>query len=653
VNLLVILFLVVVAAVGYLATLSVGVSLGAEERLVYGVVVGTVIVASVGFAFAWIAGMSRASIIVSMSLSLALVLPLVRGRSAGLVEEWRDLRARLVSGLRNTENPWPLLAITAASAIISGRILAQAYQPTTEGGLAVGHLSTFGDWSAHLHYTASFAYGDNWPPDLPSAAGEPFAYHFGVDWFAAMFVPLGSSVQAGLQISAWFLATAFPGILYVSGRRLVGSRLAAGLGALVFLASGGTAALWRFFYEDLPEEGPGILGALPRAYAFDGFDRNWVDNAVTGFLYPQRPTLIGFAVAAMVLALLWSERGREGSRTHLAAGVLMAVMPVFHVFAYGVLLVMGLAWAVIERTKRWLAFLGPASLGLLIVWWQWPSENGRKWDPLWVVGLRPSSSTWELNVGDWVWFWILNTGVFIPLAAFAFWRCDRERARRFLPIWGLLLLPNIAIWHFWEGNNAKYVLFFLLLAAPFVGEVLARWIKGSYAYRFLATVVVFSLTFSGGLDIWRAFEGTTGSSGRGAAYPVGYFSPADMLVGEWVRDNTSPDSVFAGAETSAHPVRALAGRAVVSGFPGRLRDLGVDWFSRVQDLRTLYGVYEGFDLVIAKYGVDYLVLGEAERRSFRPADAPPEWDPAEFWDQRAAVVYDIGQYAIYDVREYQ
>ena len=91
----------------------------------------------------------------------------------------------------------------------------------------------------------------------------------------------------------------------------------------------------------------------------------------------------------------------------------------------------------------------------------------------------------------------------------------------------------------------------------------------------------------------------------------------------------------------------------MSGSLGRLSDLGVDWQQRDADLRAVYGVNEGFDAVIRKYGIDYVVLGPGERQAFRPADAPADWDPAQFWDAAAPIVYDIGGYKIYDVRGFQ
>ncbi|MFV2040097.1 MAG: hypothetical protein ACC660_07630, partial [Acidimicrobiales bacterium] len=562
---------------------------------------------------------------------------------ARVAREWRDLRRRFRTRLSDRENPIPLLGLLVLSTVVSTRILRIAYGTSSDGGISVGHLSTFGDWSAHLAYVASFANADNWPPELPTAAGESFAYHFGVDWFAAMFVPLGLSVQGSLQVSSAILAIAFPGIMYVATLRFVQSRLASVIAVLVFLMAGGTAALWRFFFEDLPDNGIGVLGNLPRSYAFDGFDRNWLDNPVTGFLYPQRPTLIGFAAVLMGLALLWQNRERHDTRTYLFVGLLTGIMPIFHVFAFGVLMVMGLTWALLDRVRAWLWFLVPALvLGAPIVLWQLPADGaaGRDFPHLgWVLG----RSSWEQNLPDFIWFWALNTGVFIPLVVVGLIR-RRDLTLRFLPIFGLLLIANIGIWHFWVGNNAKYVVFFLLLGAPFLGACLASWIRSGTFRAVGACVLIFTLVISGGLDIWRAFEGSSG------AYPAAYLSGDDVLVGEWVRDHTQQSAVFAAANSNVHSVRAIAGRTVVSGAPGRLNDLGVNWLEREQDLRIIYGVNEGFDRVIEKYEIDYVVLGPEERRLFRPADAPDDWDPAQFWDAAAPIVYDIGGYKVYDVR---
>lgn len=644
-NLLVVGFLAVLMVAGYGFTYFFDPDLDFEERVLYGVVVGTIVTTLSGFGFAWWVGMSRGSVMVATAFTLALSGPGWRLFPGQVRQEWADFRGRLVLPVRDAKSPAVLLAILAVGAVVSIRILDIAYGTSASGGISAGHLSTFGDWSAHLAYAGSFVYADNYPPELPTAAGESFAYHFGIDFFSAMFVPLGTTLQRGLQLSSGLLAIAFPGVMFVAARRFTASRLAAALGVLVFLAAGGTAALYRFVVQDLPQVGITGLGDLPRSYAFDGFQRNWVDNPVTGFLYPQRPTLVGFPAVLMGLALLWRRRDDDTVRTHFAVGVLTGLLPIFHVFAFGVLFVMAAAWTLLEKSRRWLWFHIPALvLGLPVVLWQIPSNgsDGHQWHLGWMLGI----SSWEQTVPDFFWFWFLNTGFFIPLVVLGLWG-RQESAVRFAPIFGLLLIPNVAIWHFWPGNNAKYVTFFLLLGAPFVGTYLAGWFRRGSMHAIAALAVLVTLTLSGGLDVWRAFEGSSG------AFPTDYMSGEDVLIGEWVRERTAPHAVFAVANNNVHPVRAIAGRSVLSGSAGRLSDLGVDWAERESALRTLYGVNEGFDDVIAEYGIDYLVLGPEERRSFKPADAGPDWDPAQFWDAAAPLVYDVGAYKIYDVSKFK
>lgn len=636
-NLLALALVVAVVAVGYGLTRLLDVDLIVEERVLYGLVVGTMAVSVIAFGLAWVVGLNRGAVAASAVIGLGLSAPGWRRAVAGRgpVEEWRDVVARARRPLADPCSPWPVTAIVAVSAVVSARVLSLAYGTTADGGISAGHLSTFGDWSAHLAYTASFAHADNFPPELPTAAGHPFAYHFGVDFFAALFVPLGLSVPDALVVTTGLLAAAVPGVLYLTAHRLLADRLASLIGVVVFLAAGGTAALHRFLLVDLPERGPGVLVDLPRSYANDGFDRNWVDNPVTGFLYPQRPTLIGFAAVVIGLALLWTARGSSGARVHVGVGLLTGLLPVFNVFAFAVLVVMGAAWAVIERARRWWWFGLPAlGLGLPVVAWQAlaadSADSGRFWHTGWMLGL----SSWERTVPDLLWFWLLNTGVFIPLVTLGLWR-RRELALRFLPIFGLLLIANAGIWHHWPGNNAKYVVFFLLLGAPFVGAVVADLIRRPAVARVGAGLVLVTLTLSGGLDIWRAFEGSSGP------YPAAYLSGDDVLVGQWVVDHTEHDAVFATANDHVHPIRVVAGRTVVSGSAARLQDLGVDAAERDADLRALYRSDPTSDeavAVIDRYAIDYVVVGPQERRAFgvdRWASAP--------------VVYDLGGYTIHRV----
>ena len=637
-----VLFLLAIIAIGFICTYAIPTSFLLEERIVFGALLGTVIVSVFGFFVAWVTSVNGIMILITTGFLFICSLPLLIKNQLVIKADAASFPTRFKLGWRDNRCPKPVLLLIAISSILSARILHISFGKSPSGGVTAAHLSVFGDWSAHLAYASSFAFSDNFPPELPTAAGESFSYHFGVDWFAAMFVPLGLDIFVSLQVSTFFLSIFLPPMLYFGFRRFTSNHRSAMLAVLVFLLSGGTAAVYRFLFIDLPEEGFSVFGDLPRSYAFDGFDRNWVDNAVTGFLYPQRPTLIGFSAVIFVIILLWENRKERSSPAYLYAGLFTGLLPIFHVFAFGTLILLSVIWAAMHRRKQWGLYLVPAlAIGLPIVLWQWPDRDGTEWHFLWMLG----KSSWNINIWNFLWFWLLNTGVFIPIAILGILRSTTEIRKHALSILAFLIIPNIAIWHFWPGNNAKYVIIFLLLAAPFVGEVLEKLLSKGGVKCFVAVGLIFSLTFTGFLDIWRAVDQTT------SPYPVEYLSGSDLMVGEWIRENTKSSSVFASANTNTHPIRVLTGRSVISGFPGRLNDLGKDWYSRDQDLRKIYGKDDDFKVSLAKYGTDYVVFGPLERQNYGFTGSKSRWIENQALPDGIRIVYDRGGYQIYDVSE--
>lgn len=785
-TLLAFFFILALVASGYGVTFLLDVRLTFEERVLYGTVVGAMLVTVLGLVLSWWADLERSTVVVTSVLTLVAAAGAVRPRWTEARTEFGDFVTRLRLPVSHPRSPAPLAILTLIGALVTLRVMGAAYATTADAGLGVGHLSTFGDWSAHLGYAASFAEAQNFPPELPTAAGETFAYHFGVDFFSAMFMPLGLSVTDAMTASTGVLAIAFPGIMYCVTQRLTASRTTSIIAVLLFLLAGGMGAWDDLLQGDIADGffDFGALLDLPKTYTFDGFQRQWVDNPVTGFLYPQRPTLIGFPATLIGFGLLWQfreDRRRADAspmpslRTLVWLGVFIGIMPLFHVFAFGVLLVLAawfvmlelpvltrvavlssafmvavvafadfvnlsdvgpvpgalvlivaaslalatvatvadrpdwtvlfaaavaialLTWALPEKAgvivggglvvclgvaaagvheRRWFQLLGPAvALGGPLVWWQLPEISALS-EPsaqhrFWMLGQpvgEGGTTPFPADVFGFLDFWWVNTGVFIPLAAYATYRLlTREvhstMATLLLPIWGLLLIPNIAIWHFWEGNNVKYVVFFLLLGSPLVAALLvdlvAQLRDRPPGTRIAATVgalcVVLSLTVSGGLDILRAASGEVtdrrtivDANGQtqvvdGVTWPINYFTGGDLLLGDWVNENIEPDAVFVAAYNNAHPIRSLTGRPVVAGSQGRLRDLGVDWRLRSEETnQVLQGMPQYLD-VIGKYGVDYVVIGGPELGA-------PHFASLEFWDATAPMIYNLGNYRIYDVR---
>jgi hypothetical protein len=642
-------FLLSCVVIGVGLTGHLPVALRLEERLPIGAVVGAMAVTLVALGTIAGFGFSGTTVMVAVMVAAGLSMPGLLRVAPSVQAEYADFRVRLHRGWRDPSSPMPLLVLCGVTWPLTVRILSLAYQPSPSGGIAAGHLSTFGDWQAHLAYTGNFAYRGDLHLGTPLAAGDDFAYHFGVDLFAALTVPTGASLHAALQITSGYLAFALVPVLYLFGRRLFARRSVAVLGSVLFLAAGG----WGFtrFLDDVSAVPAGsfsdrfrqVLWNQPRDYTRD-FDTYWMDNPVLGHLYPQRPTLVGFAVVLLTLAILWAARESGERGAFLWAGVVVGFTPLFHTFGWGTALVMGVLWAITDRfwtaeARRWLWFLVPAVVLAVpaVGWLAPPDPDGTfRWVWGWVTDGTPQGL---------VGFWFDNTGLFPLLFAVALlWRgaTSRRLAVALAPIWLWFVGVHLAIPHPWEGNNAKYAIFWWMLGAFAVAALLAAVVDrvvlsarpGAVAMGvFGVGLVVVSLTAAGGLDLFKAVDGTL------PTYPAEVASPGEVLVGEWVRVSTADDAVFVTASSSAsQPVATLGGRAVVTAFDGWVFDLGLDWSGRRQaSIDILAGAPTTGDL-IEQYGVDYVVIGPRELAAGASTD---------HWDRSGTLVYDFGQYRIY------
>jgi hypothetical protein len=111
-------------------------------------------------------------------------------------------------------------------------------------------------------------------------------------------------------------------------------------------------------------------------------------------------------------------------------------------------------------------------------------------------------------------------------------------------------------------------------------------------------------------------------------------------VGEWAQ-STADDAVFVSTPDSAsQPVSALGGRQVVSASSGWVYDLGLNWLERAEDSKAMLRGDPGTEELVAKYGVDFIVIGPGELRAGANMT---------YWDASATLVYDLSGVRVYEV----
>jgi len=561
--------------------------------------------------------------------------------------DWRDMLARWSPRFGAPGHHWPLFAIFFVCAVWTVHFLHQAWVFKPDG-LYAGYLNIWGDWAAHLSFTGSFAYGHNFPPENPIDPGNRLGYPFMVDFFAANVVPLGSSLTSSLVLTSGLLGLAFPAVLYLVAARFAGGRAAAAIAVAVFLMSGGLGFI--YLVGDIDKSGLAALAHIPREYTLNrDLNYQWL-NPVLAYLVPQRSVLFGFSLALIVLMLVWvAVREKLGVRAFLFAGVVAGLTPAFHVHAYGTIVALSAFWALLNRRREWWYFFVPALvLGLPVLAWLWPPASNLCIDRTSTMPfcLQPgwmSYSDWTRDgviwfVPDFIWFWIKNTSVLIPLILAAHLlrrRIPNPFAKWFAPLWLWFVVPCIVILAPWEWDNTKFLIFFALFGAIVVGALLAEMFKRGPDSALLAGGLLILLVLSGGLDLARASDFTISS--------YQFVDARGLQLAAWVRTNTPPDAVFAVADDHNSPIPTLAGRRILVGYPGWLFTYGLsDYVQKGDDLRLIMQGDPMTPQLIRKYHIGYVLIGPQE-------ESPSINANLAYWAQHATLVYNDGEYRLYRV----
>jgi hypothetical protein len=594
-----------------------GLRLGMDERLAYGTVLGSALVAGSAFFFALILGLTPITVALAAAATLAL-------GGAGWVRGWpmvgRDLQETLEQWRRL--EPWPLWALLAGCWLFIITLLSRAYQ-STPSGLVTGNGAVYGDWAVHLTYASSFAYGNNFPPQSPIYAGHALTYPFMIDFWAATLMALGAPATSALVLTSGLLCLALPAVIYFAWVRLAGDRTAAGLAVLLFLAGGGLGFLLLL----------GRWGPAPTFLTADA-SRNlvWV-NPVLAWLIPQRSTLFGISLVPMGLALLWSARQQASSAPFLFVGALTGSMPLLHFHAFGTLTALAGIWAAFDllsrrqrALKQWGAFCVAAlPLGLpAAAWLLSGGTSSLRLQPGWMAAADGHND-------NWLWFWLWNTGLLAPLLLVALaWPglLRNGLAPRLAPIWLWFLVPNLIVFHPWDWDNTKFFAFWALIGSLPVALLLQRLNRRVTG---LGMLLLVSLTASGLIDLSTALD-----PARNTYY---FTDPGGIQAAAWVRDHTDRRAVFLVAPDINEPIQCLSGRTVVAGYQGWLNSYGLpDWRQRLGEVGTMLQGQPGTPELVRRYGVDYVVMGPQELAAHANR---------VYWNASARIVYERGGYTIY------
>jgi hypothetical protein len=472
------------------------------------------------------------------------------------------------------------------------------------GGLFTGVEHNVGDLPFHIGVIMSFARGDNLPPMHPELAGAQLTYSILADFVSALLLLTGMTLRGALLCPSLLLAGALAGLVVCFAHALTADRAAALLTPwLLFLSGGLGFVLAAGDWLASGRGGVEFLLQLPRDYTITWTGELRWGNTLTTLLVPQRSLLLGAPLALLVFTLFWTAHAAvdeaDRRRRLRCAGLLAALLPLAHLHAFVVTLAVaaGLV-ALFGRPRAFLHFFGPALVlaAPQLVWLAAGSDVRAGGIVAWQIG-------WDRGGRNPLWFWFTNTGLLLPLLAVALWRARRSPLARFhAPFLLLFAAANLLRLSPWIWDNIKFLFFWHLAALPLVAGLLAAlWRRGGIR-RMAACALTVSLVLSGGLDLWRVVS---------RQLEVPEFDGEARALAEGPLAATPPRALILHAPTYNSPVY-LAGRRSLLGYPGHIWSQGLDAGSREDEIRRIYAGAPDASELLARYEVDYVLVGPQE-----------------------------------------
>jgi hypothetical protein len=634
------------------------------SRLCSGACIGFACMALVGFILALAFGLNAATLGITAALLASPFLLLTNSLTRDRINADIDRVLKAISRASSKPDRWAFIYFLfyAAVLIVMWLVFDRALLEKPEG-IYTGVLNNYGDLPFHLSVITRFAYGQNFPPEDPTFAGARFTYPFLTDFVSAMFVRAGASLRNSMFIENWIIGVALVGVLHRFGLQLLRNRTAAILTPVLVIFNGGFG--WWMLFGDVNKTDAGvfqILSHIQHSYTIlPDVTQGWRwGNAVTSLLVPQRGFLLGIPLAVIVFTQWWaamktksvppavaggSKRRQNPPATAggtdlisarmLAAGVVAGLLPLVHAHSFIALMGVGAVLALIniKRWREWLGFFVIACViaGPQLLW----STHGSAVSTRAFIG-------WEFGWGhgdeNILWFWLKNTGVFIPLLILALlWKTDKYLVSRkllyfYLPFTLCFIVPNTIKFAPWIWDNIKILFYWWIASAPIVALLLARLWDGDAWHRVIAGCLFVVLTLAGALDVYALVT-------KQGEYEE--FDRDGVAFAEMIKQQTPPKAMILHAPIHNTPI-FLTGRRSLMGYPGHIWTHGIDSGPREADIKKIYEGAPDAPALLAKYRVDYVVVDPQERSVMHVNDA--------FFDQYKEIA-TVGEYHLYKVAQ--
>ncbi len=641
-------------------------------RLAAGNIVGSAVFGLVGFIIVNFFGLSLFTVAAALAIgSLPIFLLRRKAVKRQLKEEWQwglD-KTQGVSFKRLRRLGYYIFFLVLFIAFFDRAMIIGA------DGIFTGASQNLGDLPFHLGAIFSFTDGNNFPPHNPSFANAKFTYPFIADFLTACLVKLGASVQSAMLLQnvtwAFSLLVILERFVYKVTKSYLGSKIA----PFILFFSGGLGFLW--FFKDYWYGTQGffeIIWNLPQDYTI-GEKFRWGNSLITLFI-TQRSLLLGMPLVIIVLTYWrkvfhfdWKTGERDEKQVEAPylpfsvepffVGILSGMLPLIHAHSLVVLFIVSAFWLIVspKHIREWISFAAGVVIIAVpeLIWILLESATSTGNFVAWHFG-------WDARDDNALFFWLKNTGIFIPLlfAGFAFilvsgfssLKAEKQKAEEensekelasktrayvyflllfYAPFLVIFAASNVAKFAPWEWDNIKLLIYWFVGSLPFVSFGIA-WIWGNGKYfKPLAAGLLIVLTLSGALDVWRVAS---------AQMRHQVFDKDAVEIAEEIKKTTESNALFVHAPTYNSAV-VLTGRRSLMRYIGHLSSHGIDYEEREEDLKRIYSGAATADIFLRKYGIDYVLISPRERELLQIN---------EQYFLKYPVWAEVGEYKVYKVK---
>jgi hypothetical protein len=528
----------------------------------------------------------------------------------------------------------------------------------TLGNLVAGHVNIWGDWAAHM--TMGTAMGVRGPllKTSPLIVNHSFAYPFVSNMISGLLLKTGLPTIISFVLPSFLFSVATVFSLFWLYKTLFRSRMVALLASLIFLLNGGVG--FYYFAQDVATSPNPVQTLLNPPHEYTRYDKKqlkWI-SVIDSMIIPQRAFALGFPLAIIALGLIYkasySKKNEQRVAQTVTAGTLIGFLPIIHTHSFLALFIILAGWSggdilahlkkenLVTRIIHW------ASLALITAIFALPlismflagnvSQGFMSWFPGWLAK--------EFDV-NWFVFWFKNWTVVPLLALVSWWLFHKKAAKNlppsylFAPFFCIFVIANLWLFQPFAWDNTKL---FVWSSVGFSG--LIAWLL-SYGWKHAKKLVVVKKKVLKVLIV-ATFILITASGAIDAYYIVRHdlhshimFSREEVLLAQWAKESTDPESIWLTGDQHNHWLFVLTGRQALMTYRGWMWTHGYEYRPIESAISKMFSQPDTYPQLFKEYDVDYVVIGPNEKNVWKAN--------TNYFAQHFTLLKETANYRVYSV----